>query len=81
MGVRSYEDATVLVRRHPTNSYLSYADLPLPQFEDNSEVHGSGSEDLCKEETAIIQEVKLGRIESSLLHPTSIQTSEPDLPR
>ena len=43
------------------------------------EIYGSLAESLCEEETAVLKEVNVGRTENNLLHPTPIQTAEPDL--
>jgi hypothetical protein len=44
------------------------------------EIYGSRIEGLCEEETAVLNEVSVGRTERNLLRPTPIQTSQPDLP-
>jgi hypothetical protein len=38
-GGEMSENATESVRHHSANSYLSYTDFPLPQFDDSSEVN------------------------------------------
>jgi hypothetical protein len=45
-----------------------------------TEIYGSLVERLCEEAAAVLKEVNVGSTESNLLHPTLIQTSEPDLP-
>jgi hypothetical protein len=44
------------------------------------EIHGGRMEDSREEEEAVLKEFNVGRRESNLLHPTSIQTSKADLP-